>query len=110
MLHSAAFSFFLAEITGIEALCQTHTLVGPAGYSVMHEGGKAGVHADPNTDMHCGLQRRLAMFVYLNKAWQPGYGGQLELWNADGTRCEKAIEPFSVEPLFSRSTTAISMR
>ena len=43
--------------------------------------------------MHCGLQRRLAMLVYLNKAWQPEFGGQLELWNQDGTRCEKVIEP-----------------
>ena len=92
MLHSAAFLYFLTEITGIRALLPDPYLSG-AGYSMMHEGGKAEVHADPNTDMHCGLQRRLAMLVYLNKAWQPEFGGQLELWNQDGTRCEKVIEP-----------------
>jgi 2OG-Fe(II) oxygenase superfamily len=92
MLHSAGFLYFLTEVTGVGALLPDPYLSG-AGYSVMHEGGKAGVHADPNTDMHCGLRRRLAMLVYLNKAWQPEYGGQLELWNEDGTRCEKVIEP-----------------
>jgi hypothetical protein len=92
MLHSAAFLYFLTEITGIEALLPDPYL-GGAGYHVMHEGGKFEVHADRNTDYHCGLQRRLAMLVYLNKAWQPEFGGQLELWNQDGSRCEKVIEP-----------------
>jgi hypothetical protein len=92
MLHSAAFLYFLTEITGIMALLPDPYL-GGAGYHVMHEGGKFDVHADRNTDFHCGLQRRLAMLIYLNKAWGPEFGGQLELWNQDGTQCEKVIEP-----------------
>jgi 2OG-Fe(II) oxygenase superfamily len=92
ILHSAAFLYFLTEITGIKGLLPDPYL-GGAGYHVIHEGGKFEVHADRNTDYHCGLQRRLAMLVYLNKAWQPEFGGQLELWNQDGTRCEKVIDP-----------------
>jgi hypothetical protein len=92
ILHSAAFLYFLTEITGIKALLPDPYL-GGAGYHVMHEGGKFEVHADRNTDFHCGLQRRLAMLVYLNKDWEPTLGGQLEFWNMDGTRCEKVIEP-----------------
>jgi hypothetical protein len=92
MLHSAAFLYFLTEMTGIKALLPDPYLSG-AGYHVMYEGGRAELHVDRNTDMHCGLQRRLAMLVYLNKAWRPKCGGQLELWNQDGTRCEKVIEP-----------------
>jgi 2OG-Fe(II) oxygenase superfamily len=92
MLHSAAFLYFLTEITGIKALLPDPYL-GGAGYHVMQEGGKFEVHADRNTDYHCGLRRRLAMLVYLNKAWRPEFGGQLELWDQDGTRCEKVIEP-----------------
>ena len=92
VLHSAAFLYFMTEITGIKALLPDPYL-GGAGYHLMQEGGKFEVHADRNTDFHCGLQRRLAMLVYLNKAWQPEFGGQLELWNRDGTRCEKVIEP-----------------
>jgi hypothetical protein len=31
--------------------------------------------------------------IYLNKSWEPEYGGQLELWDQQGTKCEKVIEP-----------------
>jgi 2OG-Fe(II) oxygenase superfamily len=51
------------------------------------------VHVDRNTAYETGLVRRLAFILYLNKSWKPEYGGQLELWNADGTRSEAAIEP-----------------
>ena len=91
-LHSAAFLYFLTEITGIKALLPD-PYMGGAGYHVMQEGGKFEVHADRNTDFYCGLRRRLAMLVYLNNSWHPEFGGQLELWNRDGTRCEKVIEP-----------------
>jgi Rps23 Pro-64 3,4-dihydroxylase Tpa1-like proline 4-hydroxylase len=59
----------------------------------MDEGGKFHVHADANTDGNCGLRRRLTMLTYLNKGWKPEFGGQLELWNQDATRCEKGNEP-----------------
>jgi hypothetical protein len=97
VLHSAAFLYFLTEMTGIKALLPDPYLRG-AGFHVMEEGGRFEVHADTNTDNYCGLHRRLALMIYLNKGWKPGFGGQLELWNQDSTRCEKVIEP-----LFNRT-------
>ena len=29
----------------------------------------------------------------MNKDWLPTYGGDLELWNADMTKCEKKVAP-----------------
>jgi hypothetical protein len=92
VLHSAAFLYFLTELTGIKALLPDPYLRG-AGFHIMEEGGRFEVHADTNTDNYCGLHRRLALMIYLNKDWRPDLGGQLELWNQDATRCEKVIEP-----------------
>ncbi len=97
VLHSAGFLYFLTSITGIKALLPDPYLSG-AGYHVVPEGGKFDVHADRNTDHYSGLERRLAMLVYLNKSWTPELGGQLELWNQDGSHCEKVIDP-----LFNRT-------
>jgi hypothetical protein len=92
MLHSAAFLYFLYEITGVRALLPDPYLSG-GGYHVVPEGGKFDVHADRNTDHNSGLERRLAMLIYLNKDWDPENGGQLELWNQEGSKCEKVIQP-----------------
>lgn len=92
-LHSAGFLYFLSEITGVKALLPDPYL-GGAGYHLVPEGGKFDVHVDRSTDFHCGLRRRLALVTFINKDWDPAWGGQLELWNEDGTACMKVIEPF----------------
>src|SRR5215475_892626 len=92
MVHSAGFLRFLSEITGVEALLPDPYLTG-AGYQVYPSGGTFDVHADRNMDFYCGLERRLVMLIYLNRDWKESFGGQLELWDKDGTRCEKVIEP-----------------
>jgi hypothetical protein len=38
-------------------------------------------------------RRRANLLLYLNKDWQPDYGGDLELWNTDMKRCEQTIAP-----------------
>lgn len=91
-LHSAKFLYLLSELTGIWGLLPDPYL-GGAGYHVVPSGGHFDVHADRNVDPMIGLKRRLAMLVYLNKAWKSDYGGQLELWDQKATRCEKVIEP-----------------
>jgi len=91
-LHSAGFLYFLSEITGIFQLLPDPYLQG-SGYHILPRGAKFDVHADRNTAYETGLTRRLSLITYLNKSWPHEYGGQLELWNADGSRCEAVIEP-----------------
>lgn len=91
-LHSAKFLYLVSEMTGIWSLLPDPYLAG-AGYHVVPSGGHFDVHADRNVEENTGLKRRLAMLVYLNKAWKSEYGGQLELWDLERTRCEKVIEP-----------------
>jgi hypothetical protein len=91
-LHSASFLYLLSELTGIGELLPDPYLQG-AGYHVSSSGGKFDVHVDRNTAYETGLTRRLTLITYLNKSWTHEYGGQLELWNPDGTRCEVVVEP-----------------
>jgi Rps23 Pro-64 3,4-dihydroxylase Tpa1-like proline 4-hydroxylase len=96
-LHSAAFLYFLSELTGIWELLPDPYLQG-AGYHMMPRGGKFDVHADRNTAYETGLTRRLSLIIYLNKDWKPEYGGQFELWNSDATSREGVVQP-----LFNRT-------
>lgn len=96
-LHSAAFLYLVSEITGVWGLLPDPYLQG-GGYHVIPKGGKFDIHIDRKTDYTTGLRRRLAFITYLNKDWKHEYGGQLELWDSTGTRCEA-----SVEPLFNRT-------
>ncbi len=91
-LHSAAFLYFLSEVTGIYQLLPDPYLQG-SGYHILPRGAKFDVHADRNMAYETGLTRRLSLITYLNKQWPHEYGGQLELWNADGTSCEAVVEP-----------------
>jgi Rps23 Pro-64 3,4-dihydroxylase Tpa1-like proline 4-hydroxylase len=92
MLHSAAFLYFLSEITGVRRLLPDPYLQG-GGFAVMRRGDYFDVHADRNVAYDTGLMRRLAMIIFLNKSWKPEYNGQLELWSPDGKRCEVSIDP-----------------
>ncbi len=92
IVHSAAFLHFLTEITGISQLLPDPYLLG-SGYAQMRRGDYFNVHSDRNVAYDTGMLRRLAMIVFLNKAWSPEYHGQLELWNHEATRCDATIDP-----------------
>jgi Rps23 Pro-64 3,4-dihydroxylase Tpa1-like proline 4-hydroxylase len=92
IVHSVPFLYLLSEITGIWRLLPDPYLQG-GGYAVMRRGDYFHVHADRSVAYDTGLTRRLAMIVFLNKAWQPEYRGQLELWNPDAKKCEVFIDP-----------------
>ncbi len=104
-LHSATFLYLLSELTGIWELLPDPYLQG-GGYHMIPPGGKFDIHADRNTAYETGLTRRLALIVYLNKDWNPDWGGQFELWNATGTQCVQSIEPaFNRTLIFEISDT-----
>jgi hypothetical protein len=90
--NSSAFLQFLETLSGIPALLPDPHFHGGGLHQIL-SGGKLAVHADSTILEPLKLYRRLNVLLYLNKHWQPAYGGDLELWNADGTRCEKKIAP-----------------
>lgn len=96
-LNSGAFLAFLEQLTGIGGLIADPHLRG-GGLHEIEPGGKLGVHADFNVYERLKAYRRLNLLVYLNRSWQDDWGGQLELWSADGTQKVR-----SVLPMFNRA-------
>lgn len=94
------FSFANSEIfvDELKVLCGIPDLVPDPGFRGgglhrIERGGKLDIHEDFN--IHNGLKafRRLNLIFYLNKDWNEEWGGNLELWNRDMTKCEKSISP-----------------
>lgn len=66
----------------------------------MHQTGPRGhldVHVDFNYIEKRKLHRRLNILIYLNEGWQPGWGGEIELWDQD---VQNRVAAFS--PIFNR--------
>lgn len=91
-LNSAAFLQFLERLTGIEGLIPDPYFEG-GGLHQIEPGGFLKVHADFNWHEELRLDRRLNVLVYLNKKWEPSFGGALELWDRDMTRAVTSILP-----------------
>lgn len=105
-LNSSSFITFLENLTGIEGLIPDPHLWG-GGLHQIQRGGYLKVHADFNWYSKLRLDRRLNLLIYLNRDWKEEYGGHLELWNREMTKCEKKISPiFNRCVLFS--TTDVS--
>jgi hypothetical protein len=94
--NSATFLQFLERLTGIEGLIADPYFFG-GGLHQIETGGFLKVHVDFNRHETLKVDRRLNAIVYLNRDWDPAWGGGLELWDADMTR---AVE--TVLPLFNR--------
>jgi hypothetical protein len=91
-LNSATFLEFLSTVTGIDNLIPDPGFEGGGLHQIVR-GGKLGVHADFNKHRGFGLDRRLNLLLYLNKDWREEYGGHLQLWDRDMTRCEAKVLP-----------------
>ena len=95
-LNSITFLEFLSQVTGIDSLIPDPQFEGGGLHQIVR-GGKLGVHADFNKHRKYNLDRRLNLLLYLNRNWREEYGGHLQLWDKDMTRCEA-----KVAPLFNR--------
>ena len=105
-LNSSAFLQFLERLTGIKGLVPDPHLWG-GGLHQIPPGGKLAVHADFNNYPHFKLDRRLNVLVYLNRDWRDEWGGHLELWDREMTRCEHRIAPlFNRMVCFSTTDTS----
>jgi Rps23 Pro-64 3,4-dihydroxylase Tpa1-like proline 4-hydroxylase len=83
---------FLSALTGIEGLIPDPHLAG-GGLHEIRRGGLLRVHADFNWHKQLRLDRRINLLVYLNKDWQPEWGGQLQLWDDKMSQCCQRIDP-----------------
>jgi len=105
-LNSNPFVNWVSEVTKIPNLIPDPYLNG-AGLHMIPRSGKLAVHADYNLYKSLNLLRRVNLILYLNKDWNPEYGGQLELWNSDMTQCVKKVEPsFNTLVLFESTDTS----
>ena len=88
-LNSYKFLNFLQSLTGINETLIPDPYYAGGGLHEIKKGGFLKIHSDFNYHPALKLDRRLNLLIYLNKNWNESYGGQLELWNKDMTKCEK---------------------
>jgi len=93
-LQSQSFIQFLEKLTGIPRLLVDPSMRGGGTHQTL-PGGMLQLHADFNVHPEYQLHRRINLLLYLNKDWKEEYGGVLELWDKDVTRCEKTIVPIA---------------
>lgn len=97
MIQSNEFLNWMSELTGIPKLVSPNNSLG----SGIHQGGDRSfvdVHIDVNFDPKSEMWRRINLLIYLNKNWNEEYGGHLEIWKPDMSKCEH-----SISPLFNRA-------
>lgn len=97
---------FLERLTGIDGLVPDPYFGGAGPHQIL-PGGFLKVHVDFNVHPKIRLDRRLNMLIYLNEGWREEWGGHLELWDRDVTRCVERILPaFNRTVVFSTTETS----
>lgn len=91
-LNSFYFLEWLEALTGIKGLVSDPYFNG-GGLHKTENGGYLNVHADFNIHKKLSLLRRVNVLIYLNRDWQKGYGGELELWDSQMKQAVKTVEP-----------------
>jgi hypothetical protein len=91
-LTAMAFLDFLAALTERRDLIADPHFTG-AGPIATLPGGHLALHTDFNRDSARHLDRVVSALYYLPRAWDPAWGGDLELWDRARTRCEVRIAP-----------------
>lgn len=93
----------VGAMTGLDDLHGDETLYG-GGLHETASGGFLGLHADNEVHPTTGMLRRLNLIIYCQPEWQPEWGGDLQLWSRDASRCVQRIEPrFNRAVLFATS-------
>jgi Rps23 Pro-64 3,4-dihydroxylase Tpa1-like proline 4-hydroxylase len=91
-LNSKEVLVFLEELTGIPNLIPDDTLYG-GGIHKINSGGRLSIHSDYSVHPTSGLYRRINLLVYLNRDWEKSWGGSLQLWEKDMSKCVQDILP-----------------
>ena len=92
-LNAPRFLAFLSDLTGIPGLQADESLEG-GGMHQIRRGGFLNVHADFTVHpKRRNWRRRVNVLLYLNEDWLESYGGNLELWEKDMSKCAHSIQP-----------------
>lgn len=90
--NSGVFLRFVEKLTG-------HTQLAPdpwyhgCGLHSTGRGGRLMIHADASRHPNPRFDQILNMIYYVTPGWQDSWGGHLELWTEDASRCVKKIAP-----------------
>ncbi len=90
--NSRPFIRVLENITGIKGLIPDTYFLG-GGFHEISQGGHLSVHADFNHHKPMNIERRINVLIYLNRDWKSEYGGSLELWDNEMTKCLVSVVP-----------------
>lgn len=96
-VNSSEFVSSLSRLVGIPSLVGDPALRGGGLHQTL-PCGKLDVHEDFNVHSELNAFRRVNMIVYLNVGWVPTWGGELQLWEPDMSKCAVTILP-----IFNRS-------
>lgn len=91
-LSSQQFINWLQQVTHIDLL---QVIDDRLGYG-LHQGANQSfldIHIDYNLHPIKKLYRKLNLIIFLNPKWESGWGGHLELWDADVKNCVQSIAP-----------------
>ena len=92
-LNSYKFLNFLNNLSGMQETLIPDPYLWGGGYHELKNGGYLNIHADFNVHPQLELNRRINLLIYLNKNWKENYGGSLELWDKDMSKCVSKIIP-----------------
>lgn len=93
-LNSPEFVAWLSQVTGIPGLLADDSLEG-GGLHQSGPGGFLNIHTDFSMHhYHKHWRRRVNLILYLNPRWREQWGGAIELWDRDVTRCVAKVPPF----------------
>lgn len=90
--QSSKFLKWLEDITGVRKLLGDPHYRG-GGVCKVPPGSLLGLHTDFNWNDQIQLTRKVNLILYMNSEWNKEWGGELEFWNLERTKCEISIEP-----------------
>jgi Rps23 Pro-64 3,4-dihydroxylase Tpa1-like proline 4-hydroxylase len=90
--QGSAFLKWIEQVTGLDKLVADPHYRG-GGITRVSRGDSLGLHNDFNWNEQIRLTRRVNLILYMNAEWQTEWGGELELWDFDRTKCLVKIEP-----------------
>jgi hypothetical protein len=92
ILNSAPVLRAMGDRLGVPKLIPDPYFSG-GGLNVTLPGGLLDVHVDGNCHDATSLNGRVNAIVFMNPAWQRGWGGEFGLYDGSGVTCLKRVEP-----------------